>query len=187
MTQKAHVPALEPVTRILPGTGPLGPERETPPSSAAFLYKAIDDGTTGSSPWVPPSPCAPSTPEPVIRGPIPLTNTSTSTVYQPASRACYARVGGVRLCTDLRWSTPTYEELHCKTKRRRTWGTAFLTNRRQRPAVRGEEIRRLPGSQRVSARSPRRMANVYRTLPSDRDRGGVPTMVCDTAPVLCAI
>ena len=99
MTQKAHVPALEPVTRILPEAGPLGPERETPPSSAAFLYKTIDDGTTGSSSWVPPSPSAPSTPETAIRGPIPLTNTST--VCQPASRACYARVGVygcVRIC-----------------------------------------------------------------------------------------
>ena len=171
MTQKAHVPALEPVTRILPETGPLGPERETPPSSAAFFYKTIDDGTTGSSPWVPPSPSAPSTPETAIRGPIPLTNTSTA--CQQTSRALRAR-WGVRLCTDLRCSPPAYEELHCKTKRRRTWGTAFLANRRQRPAIRGEEIRRLPGSQWVSARSPKRMASVYRILPSDRHRGGRP-------------
>ena len=184
MTQKAHVAALEPVTRILPDTGPLGPERETPPSSAAFLYKTIDDDTTGSSSWVPPSPSAPSTPETAIRGPIPLTNTSTD--CQPASRARYARVGGVRLCTDLRCSPPTYEELHCKTKRRRTWGTAFLTNRRQRPAIRGEEIRRLPGSQRVSARSPRRMANVYRILPSDRHSGGASRRWFATLRPYCA-
>ena len=95
MTQKAHVPALEPVTRILPETGPLGPERETPPSSAAFLYKTIDDGTTGSSPWVPPSPSAPSTPETAIRGPIPLTNTSgLSTNIACSSRARHARDWG---------------------------------------------------------------------------------------------
>ena len=113
MTQTAHVPAREPESHILREAAGAEPQPETLPSRAERLFVAIvgnpipcprtkESRGGRKSPWVPPSPYAPGTPQRAIRSPIPPTG---AWPFPPTCRARYARALGVYGCVRI-WEGP---------------------------------------------------------------------------------
>ena len=166
MTQTCRLPVREPVSDILPGAARLGlePRAETLLCRAAFLYEWICDSLTMSCPKIKESHRRHIAPDTAIGS---LLLRPVPGRFHPTFRARVGVCGGVRIRDAPRspWKGFTVWPFGAEHGKQ----GASLSEGKCEPSS-SEDIQRLPGSQRVFARSPRSMANDFPVPPSQRHR-----------------